>query len=151
VIDLKLKFLSEQLNVLEAANRANAKCLSKFGAFVMTRDRQSIRDRKAISNAGDPPSSHTKLLKRHIYFQVESNPPNVVIGPALINSGSAMTLAAIEGGGPSLVKLSRYRNGQKQSITRPIVVKARPHTKPAFDKEIEKSPKLWQDCLAAAS
>ena len=51
-----------------SGDRATRKVFSKFGAFVRQTARSSIRKRKSISEPGQPPSSHTGLLKRNIFF-----------------------------------------------------------------------------------
>ena len=57
--------------VLKATDKAQRMALSKFGAFVRTRARSSIRKRKGVAPAGSPPSSHTGLLKQFIYFSIQ--------------------------------------------------------------------------------
>ena len=71
--------------VLDAVDKATRKVFSKFGAFVRTRAKSSIRPRKAPSAPGSPPSSHTGILKRFIYFGYDANTHSVVIGPAATN------------------------------------------------------------------
>jgi len=54
--------------VVSATDRATRRVLSRFGAFVRRTAKQSIRKRKKVSQAGNPPSSHTGLLKKFIYL-----------------------------------------------------------------------------------
>jgi hypothetical protein len=62
--------------------------LSKFGAYVRTAAKSSIRKRKRASAPGSPPSSHTGLLKRFIYFGYDTAARSVVIGPVPLNQVS---------------------------------------------------------------
>src|SRR5690606_27235103 len=71
--------------VTSRVDRATRKVLSRFGAFVRTRARSSLRRRKGASPPGQPPSSHTELVKRFLFFVYESEQKGVVIGPALLN------------------------------------------------------------------
>lgn len=57
--------------VKRAADMATRKNLSKAGAYVRTAARSSIRTRKAISPPGQPPGSHTGLLRKFIFFGYE--------------------------------------------------------------------------------
>jgi len=54
--------------VVRAVDRTTRRVLSKFGAFVRRTARSSIRKRKRISEPGSPPSSHSGLLKKFIFF-----------------------------------------------------------------------------------
>jgi len=67
--------------VTGAVGRATRKVFSRFGAFVRTAARSSIRRRKRVSAPGEPPSSHTGLLKRLIFFGYDRQRRSVVIGP----------------------------------------------------------------------
>jgi hypothetical protein len=71
--------------VQRAVGDATRRVLSKFGAFVRTAARHSIRKRKAVSQPGNPPSSHTGLLRNRIYFAYDPARQSVVIGPTPIN------------------------------------------------------------------
>ncbi len=85
--------------------------LSKFGAHVRKRARQSIRKRKIASMPGKPPSSHSGLLKRFIFFGYDKMKRSVVIGPTRltgINKGEAPEL--LEYGGIQ----SRHKNPRRK-------------------------------------
>jgi hypothetical protein len=138
VESVKQNILDRQ-KVMDAADRASERALSRFGAFVRTRASRSMRPRKRVSDVGAPPSSHSALIRDFILFVVEAALKNVVIGPMLLHKVSPTALSSLEHGGPSLV----MRHGKPT----PIQVKARPFMKPAFDIEIEKAPKLWENAL----
>ena len=71
--------------VIGAVDKATRKVLSKFGAFVRTGARHSLRKRKSTSDPGEPPSSHTGLLKKFILFGYDREHRSVVIGPMRLN------------------------------------------------------------------
>jgi len=62
-------------------DKATRRVLSRFGAYVRANAKQSIRKRKKASRPGKPPSSHTGLLKRFIFFAYDRDARSVVIGP----------------------------------------------------------------------
>jgi len=89
--------------VLNAVDKGTKNVLSKFGAFVRTTARHSIKKRKSASPAGSPPSSHTGLLKKFIFFGYDRDEQSVVIGPAKLNSGTNAP-HTLEHGGTSKTK-----------------------------------------------
>jgi hypothetical protein len=74
--------------IVRAVDNATRRVLSKFGAFVRRGAKSSIRKRKKASATGNPPSSHTGLLKKFIYFGYDQAARSVVIGPARLNQVS---------------------------------------------------------------
>jgi hypothetical protein len=109
--------------------------LSRFGAFVRQRDRQSMRSRHGVSAPGTPPSVHQGALKQLTFFAYDDSTKSVVIGPAPYKRGAA---AVIEAGGRQTAMLF--------GVTRIMQYKARPHTGPAFEKELAAGPaKLWKE------
>ncbi len=121
--------------VASAADRATRKVLSKFGAFVRTTARHSIRKRKAISVPGQPPSSHVGLLRNMIYFGYDPSRRSVVIGPTPLH-GTAEAPPLLEYGGRARIK---GRRGKSVSAN----YRARPFMGPAFEAEKPKLPALW--------
>jgi hypothetical protein len=124
--------------VTNAVDKATLKVLAKFGAFTRTTAKQSIRKvgkKGKVSRPGQPPKSRTGLLKDFIYFGVEPESKNVVIGPVKLNK-RGYAAQALEEGGPSI-------NSDGKSIT----IRARPYMKPAFDKELLKAPEMWRDSV----
>ena len=121
--------------VISAVDRGTRKVLSKFGAFVRTTARHSIRKRKAISQPGNPPSSHVGLLKRLIFFGYDIVRRSVVIGPTPLR-GQAEAPPLLEYGGRARRKDRRGKN---------VAATYRPHPfmGPAFEKEKPKLPALW--------
>jgi hypothetical protein len=80
VIRLREMFFDRQA-VVEAVGRANAKVLSKAGAYIQRRAKSSIRKRKRVSKPGEPPSSHVGTLRNLIYFSFDPPSRSVVVGP----------------------------------------------------------------------
>jgi len=67
--------------VRKRTDAGTRRVLSRFGAYVRTTAKHSIRKRKRISEPGEPPSSHTGLLRRFIFFGYDRDRRSVVIGP----------------------------------------------------------------------
>ena len=129
--------------VMKAVDRATRRVLSKFSAFVRTTARSSIRRRKGASAPGKPPSSHTGLLKRFIFFGYEPRQRSVVIGPSRLNQKVGDAPHALEHGGTSTIVEGTRRNRTKRRVT----IAARPFMGPAFEKEHPQLPKLWSDSV----
>ena len=124
--------------VTNAVDRAERRVLSRFGAFVRRGARSSIRRRKSVSQPGSPPSSHTGLLKRNIFFVYERQRSNVVIGPILLNKGTDAP-AILEHGG----SVTRRRRKKRVRMT----YRPRPFMGPAFEREKPKLPQMWRDSV----
>ncbi len=142
VIGMKLKqaksLFFDRAAVQNAVGRAERRVLSKFGAFVRKGARTSIRKRKAISEPGKPPSSHTGLLRQNIYFVYEPNRASVVIGPIELNRGTEAP-RLLEHGGQVVRK-----EGQKRVR---MTYRPRPFMGPAYERELPKLPALWRDSV----
>jgi len=117
---------------------------SKFGAFVRRAARSSIRKRKRISSPGRPPSSHTGLLKKLIYFGYERARKSVVIGPMRLGAKAGEAPAALEYGGASTIVAGR---GGRKRKKRRVRIAARPYMGPAFQHERPKLPAMWRDSV----
>lgn len=98
------------------------KALGKFGAFVRTRARSSIRKRKRVSLPGQPPSSHVGTYKNLIFFAYDPVAESVVIGPVKFKKGNVPAL--LEHGGPAV------RKGPSGNL-RTVYYRARPAIGPA--------------------
>jgi len=140
-VSLDMFFDTER--VKRAADTATRTVLSKAGAFIRTAAKSSIRKRKAISAPGQPPSSHTGLLKRFIFFGYDADRKTVVVGPMRLNQKIGAAPEALEHGGPSTV-VSGLRNRRRK---RRIRIQARPFMGPAMAKEAPKFPGLWANSV----
>lgn len=136
----KLAFF-DSAKVLSAVDAAARRVYSKFGAFVMRRDRSSVRKRKKPSRPGEPPSSHMGLIKRFILFAWDFMAEAVFIGTVKLDGKPGDAPAALEKGGTALVSLGRGK-GRKR-----VDIEARPHTGPAFQAELPGLPAMWQDSV----
>jgi hypothetical protein len=124
--------------VTSTADRAQRKVLSKFGAFVRQTARTSIRKRKSISEPGQPPSSHTGLLKRNIFFVFSPETQSVVIGPILLNQQTDA---------PRLLEYGDTVVRKKRTKQVRMKYRARPFMRPAFEREQQKLPGLWRNSI----
>jgi hypothetical protein len=143
VIGLEFKAAKEgffdRAAVRSAVDKATRRALSKFGAFVRTRARTSIRKRRGTSPPGGPPFSHTGFLRRFIFFGYDRDRRSVVIGPVLAGSRSGAP-ENLEYGGRAEV---RRRDGRAESAA----VRPRPFMGPAFQEELPGFPDLWRDSV----
>jgi hypothetical protein len=141
--DMRIKdlFFDRQI-VIDAVDAATLRVLSKFGAFVMTRARQSIRTRKGASAPGSPPSSHIGTLKAGafgIHFGFDLAARSVVIGPEPFPGakyGPADAPPLLEYGGTA----QRLHTSGKTFMA---LYRPRPFMGPAFEQEQQKMPDLW--------
>ncbi len=146
MIGLKFKnqgMFFDSPKVILAVDKATRRVFSRFGAFVRRSAKSSIRRRKRISTPGQPPSSHTGLLKKFIWFGYEPSNKSVVIGPVMLNSKSGNAPEALEHGGMSIVLDGLRKNRKKRKIN----IAARPFMGPAFEKEKLKLPAMWKDSV----
>ena len=138
----KQMFFDRQ-KVQRKTDSATRRVLSKFGAFVRRAARSSIRTRKRASAPGQPPSSHTGLLKKFIFFGYDRNRQSVVIGPQRLNQKVGDAPQALEHGGVSTV-VEGLRGKRKK---RRVKMAARPFMGPAFEQEKPKLPGMWANSI----
>jgi hypothetical protein len=141
-MDLKAIFFDRKA-VMRGVDRTTRRVLSKFGAFVRRGAKSSIRKRKRASSPGQPPSSHTGLLRRLIFFGYDRSQRSVVIGPGRLNQKIGNAPAALEHGGTSTV-IEGLRGKRKK---RHLNIKARPYMGPAFEQEKPKLAAMWRDSI----
>lgn len=125
--------------VMSRVDKATRRVLSRFGAFVRRTAKSSIRKRKRPSQPGSPPSSHSGLLKKFIWFGYDPQQQSVVIGPARLNQKIGDAPHALEHGGESTV-VEGLRGKRR---TRRVKLAPRPYMGPAFEKEKTKLPAMW--------
>ena len=130
----------DRKDVQRKVQSTTRKVLSRFGAFVRRTARSSIRKRKRASKPGSPPSSHTGLLKRFIFFGYDRSQASVVIGPQrLSKKGKGQAPRLLEYGGSYRIK----RRGKRKQVR----MTARPFMGPAFAKEKPKLPQMWKNSV----
>lgn len=118
-----------------AVDKATRKVLSRFGAFVRTAARSSIRRRKRTSRPGEPPTSWTGLLRKFLFFSFDHHSRSVVIGPVRLNRKQGEAPRLLEHGGPAVRRNRR------------VVYAPRPYMGPAFENEQSQLPDLWRDSI----
>ncbi len=143
----KAMFFDRQ-KVIDATDRASRRVLSRFGAFVRQRARTSIRKRKGTSAPGNPPHSHTGLLRRFIFFGYDPRPRkrSVVIGPTALSTSGANGEAPslLEYGGTARIRDPRNpRSGRRRTAR----YRGRPYMGPALEAEQPKLPPIWRDSV----
>ena len=126
--------------VVRAVDRTTRRVLSKFGAFVRRTARSSIRKRKRISEPGSPPSSHSGLLKKFIFFGYDPAKRSVVIGPERLSQAG-------RGEAPHLLEYGGTGTVERRGKRRRAKVRARPFMGPAFEKEEPKLAAMWRDSI----
>lgn len=137
--EIKRMFFDRQA-VISKVDAATRRVLSKFGAFVRRSAKSSIRKRKKAAPPGQPPSSHTGLLKKFIFFGYDAARQSVVIGPTRLNQkGRGEAPPLLEYGGKTTLK----RGGKKRRVT----YQARPYMGPAFEKEKPQLPAMWRGSI----
>ena len=142
---------------------------SKFGAYVRTRAKSSIRRRKRPSIPGMPPSSHVGTLRDLIYFGYDPFERSVVIGPTPTNqvffkgdgspvSGTGAQVLE-EGGQIRILEVFKYGRWQRADLRsrrklaglktrlRTIAIAPRPYMGPAAEIERSKLPTMWQNSI----
>lgn len=166
-------FFFDTERVMRATTKAERTVLSRFGAFVRRAAKSSIRKRKRISAPGEPPSSHTGVLRQFIFFAYEPERKNVVIGPALTNQlffdrnalpikgtvpsvleegGTVRILEVqrIDGGWRRADLRSRRRLAGRPTRLRRVDIEARPYMGPAYESTKQDLPEMWQNAIRAA-
>lgn len=148
----------DRARVIQAMDRAARRNLSKFGAFVRTRARTSLRYRNKPSSAGSPPHVHKTLtrtktskkgkvskqsvspLRDFLFFAYDGSRKSVVIGPVKLNDRQGSVPEVLEHGGSSVIRDSLGRQ-------RSVVIAARPFMRPALDATRKELPSIWRDSI----
>lgn len=144
MIQLKAKnFFFDRGVVLRAVNRAKRTALSKAGAFIRRTAKSIIAPRKRVSRPGQPPSSHTGLLKRLIYFAWDPGSESVVIGPERADRMGQQP-SVLEFGGRSTVTRHRRGRVEKHDVT----IDARPYMGPAMQENLDVIPRQWEGAVS---
>jgi hypothetical protein len=137
----------DRAKVATAVDKGVRKVLSKFGAFVRTTAKHSIRKRKTVSQPGQPPSSHVGLLRKLIYFGYDANRRSVVIGPTPLRGEAACGERSRTEAPPLLEYGGRTRLKVRKGKVVSANYRARPFMGPAFEAEQKKLPALWSNSI----
>lgn len=168
----------DRVAVTTAMDRANAKALSRVGAFVRRRARSSIRRRKSVSQPGKPPSAHSSdsvATLKNILFVFDRVNESVIIGPVKLNqfnrdarTGSNLPLPQLmEFGGTIAIDEEQYKNDPngrwfrrdrrqsprpwKRYRTRRATYAPRPFMGPALAAEQDNIPAAWRGSMSRAA
>jgi hypothetical protein len=141
------KLFFDRPKIMDAATKATRKVLSKFGAFVMTSARQSIRNTKGPSAPGQPPHSRTGLLKKFLFFGYDPARASVVIGPVKLTKdlspdGKTIPQLLEEGG-----KAAFHTKFAKNRRARAYTLAPRPFMGPALKVNLPQLPDMWRDSI----
>ena len=131
--------------VRKAVDRGKRRALSRAGAFIRQRARTSIRRRRRSSRPGEPPSSHTGLLRRFILFGYDRQRDSVVVGPVGFRRSQAPNV--LEFGGRTIVESGRARRSGRARKKRTVRIAARPYMRPALEKERSNLPAVWRNSV----
>jgi hypothetical protein len=110
--------------------------LARWGGLVRQLARRRIRPggKKGIkSEPGEPPRSHTGLLRDNIFFAYDRILENVVVGPVRL-SGPGTAPHALEHGGLSITPDGKV-----------VYVRPRPYMEPALQESIPETRKIWAE------
>jgi hypothetical protein len=146
--------------ILKAAEKATYRNLTQFGAITRRDAQRSMRKagkKGTPSKPGKPPKARSGYLKRNIFFEVERDNNNVVIGPILKRRGFSNVPEALEYG-----KLMRYRGSSKfddwhrrlkmkrkviMLAKKPYMLEARPYMRPARDRVLKTIGSIWANSI----
>lgn len=134
------KLFFDRRAVTSKVDKATRRVLSRFGAFVRRTAKSSIRKRKNPSPPGQPPSSHTGLLKKFIFFGYVPQERSVVIGPVRLSQNN-------RGEAPSLLEYGGFGQVVQYGKKRNAFIRERPFMGPAFEKEKPQLPSMWKDSI----
>lgn len=96
-VDTTFFFDSEKLTKM--LDRKTRRALSRAGGYIRTTAKRSIKKRQGTSKPGDPPYSHTGLLKNFIFYRYDPHTKSVTIGPEKLNRSDGDGPKALEYGG----------------------------------------------------
>ena len=85
---MTVKHFFDKPKILRLMEKANLKALRKSGAVVRKIARRSIRSGGKggkVSRPGEPPRSHTGILKRFLFFALQPATTSVFVGPIKTN------------------------------------------------------------------
>lgn len=140
----------DRTKVQNAISKRERRVLSKFGAFVRADAKASIRRRKRSSRPGQSPTNQTGLLKKNIFFVYSHSRRSVIIGPTLLNASTGAP-ETLEHGGVITIRRVKRRKGKRVVSLKRVTIAPRPYMGPAFEKNKQNLPRLWEDALIGAA
>ena len=117
--------------VTQAVDRAKRRVLVAQGAYLRKIAQHQIPDRRGPSRPGNPPHSHTGILRQRLFFAYDRAAESVVVGPQVFNPSDA----------PGLLE----HGGLIPRTGKPLA--ARPFMGPALERAEPKLASLWHDSV----
>ena len=125
--------------MIDAVGKANARNLSQAGAFIRRSARSSLRRRKRVSAAGEPPSVHTHdpvATLKNIWFVFDPRRLSVVVGPLKLDRIEAAGKQSRDRAGAARTGWRGDRREPEQAATSCPSTLARPFMGPAMEREL---------------
>lgn len=161
------KFFFDRGLVMATVGRARAGWMGKAGAFIRRTARFLIRARGRVSRPGEAPTSHTGLLREHIYFALDPNRRSLVVGPLRFNQLSLNGAGFVSGAVPRVLehggeigvveeqlsgglwvrKDLRSRRRQRPTRVRRVTIAPRPFMGPALAQNMDKIVQFWRGAV----
>ena len=119
------QFFFDRSAVQDALGKAEAKNLSRLGAFIRQRARSLLRRRKGTASPGQPPSVHSAssfYTLKNIQFSYEQSKHAMIVGPIKVNTPANADLQGsisavpqlMEFGGNIVSKEERWKGSKGQ-------------------------------------
>ena len=121
--------------VTRAVDRAKRRVLIQQGAYLRKVAQHLIHRRRGASRPGNPPHSHSGLIRDQIFYGYDRAAESVVVGPRVFTRRDAPGVHEFGGTLPS-------RRG-KRAARYP----ARPYMGPALERSEPKLAALWHDSV----
>ena len=134
----KLWFFDD-VKVIQRVEKARLRVLSKFGAYVRTYARSSMRRRKKPSAPGTPPSAQSTdpyATLKTIFFSYDASSDSVVVGPVLLNGSRNSRFKTV----PELHEKGGVTIGRDGKLRR---YPERPFMLPSVKQNAPKFPELF--------
>lgn len=133
------KMFFDRETVVKRVKDGTKSRLSKFGSFVRQSARSLLGRRKRSSTAGNPPTSHTRLLKDFIFFGYDTLINGVVVGAMKLNQVVRQSVPA-----PQLLE----QGGTVKRDGKAIFYSKFPFMKPALDINVPNFADQFDGCVS---
>ena len=136
--------------LINALDRAEAKFMARFGAYVRSDANRSMRRSKTgrPSRPGSPPNVHVGLLRKFNFFSYDKRAHNVVIGPVRLQNTRYPVPGLMEYGGTAQIRVRRntFTTRRTRSVGTFVPKIAnypeRPFMRPALQKNLKRVNEL---------
>lgn len=167
-VEAAKKAFFDRAAVTKSVDAARIKGLGRFGAFLRTQARSSLRKRRKASLPGQPPSMHEGSIKRLLFFSYDPSTRSVVVGPArfaakqssiqavgktvpeLLEKGGKLAVQEVQLSGGLWVGSRRKLDGKaRPTRTRGATIQARPFMNPALKKVAPQFAEMFRNTVEA--